>query len=349
MEKVIIADITTLHNGNLILGHSLAVSENYLKVLRGNLEIYIAGGKIYSQYFDKGILIILPFQNNNKFVENFIGRIIKKIKEAINAGIVLKGDADTVIFQSYSSLIPILIALLFSRTNSKVFIIQYKYGLRGRLINYLYKKVSSKIEGIICTNSEVGKMYNKKYLVVSDFIYTNPKNNLENVTRVEEKYKYDFSFVGIVSDGKNIEDIVENFNNTNYKVLIAGQFEDIERYKTLIKLANENIEIINKFLEEKTYRQYIKASKYILLPYKDYYNDVSSGVVYDALFYGKPVIASNVKNFEFIKEYNLGYLYEESIREVLDKQLNYNRFIENINKFLEDNIKYKDKLIKFLL
>lgn len=345
MKNVILVDITTMNKSNIILGHFVQVSKNYIQLLKDDFNIYIAGGKSYRNYIQEDNLIVLPYENSVSSQNTILGRAIKKLKEFKNICNVFKYKYDVVILQSYSNLLPLLTyLLLFGRVKSDIYVIQYRNGLKNRFIRYLYRIVCRKIKGIICTNDNVGNLYNKPYINITDYVYTGDIENMRYTT----KFKYDFGFVGNISSGKDIEEIVNTFKGTNYKVIIAGSFEDKQRYKKLLDNCTDNIKIIDEFISREKYFKYINESKYIVLPYKEYYNTASSGVVYDALFNFRPVIAKRLKTFEFIKKENIGFLYDKSIKEFLEDGHNYRTYINNLKSFLIKNKSQKEKLVKFL-
>lgn len=346
MKKLIIADITTLTENNKLYGHFPKVAQEYNDILCNKFDCYISGGKTYSNYFDMCNYIKLPFYikfNQNK---SKIKKIFVKFKELINALCVLNIDSDIVIFQSYSEL-PIFLALYMKKKcNKKIYMIQYQKGLKSKITRRIYNKVRYKINGIITSSDEVGKFYSNNYIVIPDYF---PRTDLSN--NKDEKQKYDFTILGTISEGKDYENIINVLKNTGYRVRIAGKFFDRERYNLLKKSATKNIEFIDKYLTDEEYEKYIYETKYIVLPYKSQYENKSSGVVLDAIYRKKPVIASDLSSFKFIEKYELGLLYRNSFSEVLERidEKKYKIFKENINRFVKEKEIEKDKLIEFIM
>ena len=115
--------------------------------------------------------------------------------------------------------------------------------------------------------------------------------------------------------------------------------------------ATNNIEMSDGYLSNDEYNSIIQSSKFCLLPYKNKYNDTTSGVIYDYLFRNRPVIYRDIPNFSFIKIYNAGITYKNTIEEVLahiDK-VDYLSLLNGIKKLAEDNCLSKEKLVQFLL
>lgn len=346
MKKLIIADITSLKKDNKCFGHFSNVSNMYLKIFDSSFDVRIAGGPIYLVNNYKNI-IELKFDNDIESMKNLIGRLRIKLREIINGiTLVRNKNNDIIVFQSYS-INSILISLLFVKGDKDIYLIQYRNQINRILTKILYKIVNKKISGIICPNIEVGKSYNKRYIVVPDYIYTGKSLQNEKVNK-----EYDFGMFGLMSEGKDVEDIVDTFKNTNYRVLIAGYFSDSKRYDDLINRKSKNIEIVNKYLDDDEYKMYIKNTKYVILPYKNYYKQATSGVVFDVLFNGTPVITKSYDTFSFVQDYGVGILYRNKLIEVNSSELLedkfYIRLCENIHTFILDNKTKSDELIKFI-
>lgn len=344
MKRLVIADITSLNKNGQVFGHFDKVARMYKSILKKEFEVVIAGGPIYST-IDLDT-IMLKYDNDVSLMNTIVQRMIVKLKEVLNGILLLKQkNNDIIIFQAYS-IKSILIALFFLKDKKDIYLIQYKNELNSKITRALYKLVNKKITGIICPNESVGISYNKRYLVVPDYICTQ-----DIVIETNDK-KYDLGMFGIMSEGKDVEDIVNTFKNTNYKIMIAGYFSDISRYNELVNKKSENIQIINKYLSDTEYNEYIKNSKYVILPYKDYYKSATSGVIFDVLFNYVPVITKAYDTFKIIKDYDIGILYNSTLKEIeekniLDEKL-YNNYISNIKKFINENKSQANKVINFL-
>ncbi|MDO4190052.1 MAG: hypothetical protein Q4D29_13795, partial [Lachnospiraceae bacterium] len=100
------------------------------------------------------------------------------------------------------------------------------------------------------------------------------------------------------------------------------------------------------------YNNMISATRCIILPYVDeYYNESSSGVVYDALFAKKPVITRCYEIFKFVRTYKVGILYETLNDIDFSEVMNENDFLtckRNIEAYLSDNQAYAQKLKEFI-
>lgn len=349
MKRIVIADISSIKlNGNNF-GHYGKVAIMYKKLFKSNdADVIIAGGPVYSSKTVESERIDLPYDFELECAKSKYQRLLMKIGSVIN-GISLfsKLNDDIVICQPYS--FPSwMISILFSKRKTDIYLIEYKDERHNRLNKFLYNFAKKRIKGIICPNDVVGKAYGLPYITVPDYIVTERKIRDEQIV-----YKYDFGMVGIMSLGKDIDDVIQSFANTNYKVIIAGYFNDLQRYERFVSRSTPNITIINKYLSDEEYDSILKSTKYMLLPYNEKYSAASSGVIFDILFNGRPLITRDFLNFHFVKEYGVGTLYTESIAELdydtlLDDE-NVAATCKKIDAFLEDNYQSGLRLRNYIM
>lgn len=347
-KKVIIADISSIKVENKIFGHYGKVALMYKKMLKNeNFDFFIAGGPIYKNSYKEINCLELPYDYNLDKLSNKIGKVYFKMHSTLN-GIKLFFNAKNsiVICQPYS-FISWMLSILFASRTTDIYLIEYRNELNKSINKLMYFFARKKIKGVICSSDDVGKAYGLPYIVVPDYIYC--ENKLHNKSYSPQ---YDFGMVGIMSNGKDIDDVIYTFSNTNYKVLIAGYFHNKERYQKILDKKTDNIEVVNKYLSNEEYEAFFDNVKYVLLPYAEYYKNASSGVIYDILFHRKPVITKDYPNFEFVKKYNIGVLYNKSLKELDFKLLNQEDFSEsmqnNIDEFLIENKSCAKKIIDFI-
>lgn len=344
-KRIIVADIlSNTVNGNQT-GHYFAVARNYLDIFGGNCAV--AGGPIYKNSFASGNLIVLPYN-----CEDGEHSINMRLKTFANAKALFKAaKGDVIVLQQCSTITALLCILLFHRHTSRLFLIQYNLqGLRNKAGRCLFGLVKRKIDGIVCPNEEVGKAYGIPYCVVPDYIYIGGEKH--PLVSYDDK-KYDFCVVGRISEEKGVVEVVKSLANTPYKVVIAGRPQTEELGVELRELCRgvSNIELILGFISDEEYRNYLNKSRYALLNYQGEYSNRSSGVVYDTLFSGLPVVGCKCKALQFIENYGMGYLYK-SIKEftpsdILDKT-KHAGFQKNIDNYRLKHQEYKVQLGKFL-
>ena len=168
MRRLIIADIKSPNFMGKCAGHFFAVAHNYYGLFHDNIETLVAGGPVYKQQFDKELLS-LP----NDVLLCGESKLKNKWKYFQNArNLFHKAIGDTIVIQQGGVITSFLAIAMFYHRQSKLFLIQYSNeGLRSFLGRMLYKLCKSKIDGIICPNDMVSKVYERPYCVVPDYIY----------------------------------------------------------------------------------------------------------------------------------------------------------------------------------
>ena len=350
MNKIIIADIASLAKGTSGFGHYAKVAKMYSDMFKNDTEVIIAGGPIYQKMFPDKKVFELPYNTDLNRQQGKWNLFISKLKMIVNCVRLFSSVRDEIVVCQPYSFFSWMIGIIICGKNKKIYLIEYKNELQIKLNKALYRLTKNKINGIICPNKSVGKQYEKPYITVPDYIYCEKMKM--RTSKQQGKKVYDIGIVGIMSSGKDIEDVVRTFANTSITVLIKGYFQDKKRVTRLINEATENIEIIDKYLTDSEYEDFFNKVKYVALPYSDYYKNASSGVIFDIIFHKKPIITKKYNNFDFIEKYDMGILYAKSISEVDIKKISVDRYkvmVDNIDCYLSDNQKNKNKLFNFLV
>lgn len=347
MEKIYISDIKSNVNNGKSTGHYIPVAKMYQRIFQQD-NVIVAGGPIYKKYFDESELLSLPYNISRTSLLNKI----KTMKNCIRLFNAAKGN--TIILQQSSVITSFIGILLFYHSKSKLYLIQYSNEcLKSKTGRFLYRLIKNKINGIICPTDNLGKMFDRPYCVVPDYIYTKEKNQERIAYKDFEKTKYDFCILGRIAPEKGVIESAQKLAKTKYKILIAGraQTKDLEYKLRRICSDANNIDLILDYISDEQYIQYLNQSKYALLNYQQTYSERSSGVVFDMLFNDVPVIGKECFTLNFIREENLGYLYScldnFSPELVMHKELYY-RYIVNINSYRKKHAKLMKKLKNFI-
>ena len=346
-KRLIIADIKSPNFMGKCTGHFFAVAHNYYGLFKENVETLVAGGPVYRQQFKKELLslpndVLLcgesKFKNKWKYFQNARSLFHKAI-------------GDTIVIQQGGVITSFLAIAMFYHRQSKLFLIQYSNeGLRSFLGRMLYKLCKSKIDGIICPNDMVGKVYERPYCVVPDYIYLDRKEQID-IPFCEKKY--DVCFVGRIEEEKGVLDVARKIAGTKYRMVIAGKVRDSQLGEKLQALNSRcsNIELHLGYVTDEEYYGYIRNSRFCILNYQGEYSRRSSGVVLDTIFNNVPIIGKRCKAFDFIAQFGCGYIYENleelSLEDILTEQ-NYERFLNNIALYKQKHVEYAEKLKKFL-
>ncbi|MBR5971926.1 MAG: glycosyltransferase [Paludibacteraceae bacterium] len=345
MNKLYIADVGSfVHNGRST-GHYIPLAQNYIDVLSGAFDVIVAGGPSYRESFHGEQFLELPYDTQGtgwKDRIHLFKNCIKLFKSAKGECIVLQ----------QSSIVTAFIGIgLFFRKKSKLFVIEYSSSsINSSIKRLFYKLAKNKIDGILCPNEEVGKAFGRPYCVIPDYIYAGITNT--TVVPYDEK-KYDLCIVGRIAPEKGSAEVARKYANSNIRLLIAGRPQSKElgdELKTVCK-GSSNIDLRLGFIEREDYERYFRESRYSILNYQREYSIRSSGVVFDTLFNGVPVIGKRCKALQFIEDYGCGKLYDciedFDIEEFLSQDM-FKQFIENIEAYKTSHVQYKKTLESFI-
>lgn len=330
-DIIVIADIASIRVDSNIFGHYGKIAQMYYNMFQEKYYVKISGGPIYSTMSN---FTLLPYDHTLEEMRGLYGQLKFKLHCIINGLQLFKRNKNSIIFCQPYSFFSWMISIILSPKKSKLFLIEYKNELTSSLDRILFGLAKRKIDGILCPNSKIGDKYRLPYFCVSDYVY-----DKEDYPIFEKKCQYDFGVFGIMSSGKDIKHVIKTFAGTKYRVLIAGYCGG--RYEDFIKESASNITIIDKYLSDEEYSDSIRRTKIVILPYKDDYKNQSSGVVYDVLFRGKPVLTRKYDNFKFINSYHVGETYDKTIDEIdLDLMVQKAQsgwYYEQVKKFITQN------------
>ena len=105
------------------------------------------------------------------------------------------------------------------------------------------------------------------------------------------------------------------------------------------------------YLPEKTLDDILFSSSYVVLNYSDDYSEHSSGIVYDALAHGCPILGRRCKGLRFAEDGELGCFYnglEEVDIERLLEAKRINRFVRNVSTYINGQVLAAEKLNNYL-
>lgn len=349
-KEIIIADLrSNCSYKGISTGHYIPVAKMYQELFREVCNVFVAGGPVYESSFSKDCFIKLPF---NVSGDSFF----HKLKLFCNSiCFFTKAKGKTIILQQSSDVTTHLALALFYWGGSKLFMIRYScHGIDSVFKKSIYTLCRYKIAGIICPDQRVADAYKRPHIIVPDYIYVD-KAKAVTPSSFSNK-KYDFCMIGRISEEKGIVEIAEILAKRNYKTIIAGKPQTQELADKLCQICHNssNIELVLNYISDEQYHQYLNDSRYTILNYKGEYSERSSGVVFDTLFAGVPVLGKRCKALEFIEQFNVGYLYNElndfdniNFSTLITKEI-YLGFLENINKYKLVHRDYRNILRSFV-
>ena len=226
----------------------------------------------------------------------------------------------------------------YSKKNSLLFLIQ-------RSIFYLNLIILNLFECKIIVHKKqdqvnINRFFKGKIYIID---YPSPKNKF-----IKKKYRGDKSLLifGQVRDDKDMISSVKKAINDNFKITIAGKVVTKDEFWKNLK-RKKKINIIDKFISNKTLENLIKKNDFILLPYGNNYGG-SAGPLKDSLSFGQPVICSNIKQFAlFLNKNDVGFLQNKKLKYKLDKidKKKYNILQQNCKSYASKN-NFNNFLIK---
>lgn len=299
-NRLIIADIASHNSNGKSFGHYFAVAENYSRVL----GCTIAGGPIYRSKFEDAL--ILPYDGLT--TDNVV---IKKWKQLMNCRALFRAtQGGTVILQHAALATAIFGTLLFKKKHTKLFLITYNdEGYNRPFMRFFYNMAKRKVNGVICPFEFVGRGYDLPAIVVPDYLYC--EDQFQTLSKVDKKY--DLCVIGNITPEKGVREVIDLAIQQSVSLIVAGRpaSPELEKELQYAVADHKNITAKFKFLSEEEYLDIINSSLYCVLNYQDKsYSTRSSGVAYDLLFRGTPIIGRRCTALNYIEEKGMGVLFD---------------------------------------
>jgi len=342
---MILADIANYNTGGKSVGHYYSVADNYLEIFP---DCKIAGGPVYLSHYKQESLLLLPYDSAPS------GQVmLSKWREWLNFRALKKMSGnDTLVFQQAALATAIIYIALSRRFKGKVYLIAYdNMSVRSIFKRAFFRLAKKKIDGIICPNDEVGRSFGSlPFCVVPDYIYT---GNKTTASLTYQEKKYDFCMIGRIVKEKGIVEAVDHLSKYNCKLLVAGRPDNEDLKNELKKLANgnNNIELHLGYIDDADYKRYMYQSRYAVLNYSGEYSLRSSGVIYDVLFSGLPVIGSKCSALQMVENHNCGILFKNiedfNPSEILNEKC-YDAYRKGIEKYRNSHRGYIEELKTFV-
>lgn len=190
--------------------------------------------------------------------------------------------------------------------------------------------------------SEIGIKNKSKIIYVPHPNYINIYGKTAVDTTPNDKLK--LLFLGLVKPYKNIELLVEVFNELNLKnakLSICGFAEENYKKELLRKTtANKNIEFHLKFIEDNNIPQILAKHHILVTPYNSR-SVLNSGSTILAFSYKRSVLSPNNGTLSDFENQNMFFSYEytnyEEHKKILKEKILflYENYVDNYNKLLD--------------
>lgn len=275
------------------VGHAVKVTNEYSEILKEKYAVKLAASpciakKSNSLFFKE----ILTLRYNISIVGNGIGkRIADKFKLFANIHEILK-EKGVLFFYQVDFFFFLYILLLYKKKKDRrlvclIYHQDFTGGKLSKVLKSVYKRALRKIDGVIYTQAEQ-PVEHPDSIWIPDFFYSEEQYTPYQKMEKEERVVC----VGTMNRYKQLEKLVEAFAQTKMPLIIAGRFDESERYHKLLSLKTENVEIQNRNLSYEEYLELIATSKYSILPYDmQQYVNRTSGVLLESIYVGSIPVA----------------------------------------------------------
>ena len=244
------------------------------------------------------------------------------------------------------------ICILLCYRKCDLYLIKYHTdGVNKHWKRFLFSLIKHRIKGIICPSDEIGRAHALPYCVVPDYIYTGSRNS--NDWKNYSERKYDFCCLGRIEPEKGVLEVAKKYKGSKYNILIAGNPRSKQLSDELIKICKDasNIDLRLGYLSDEDYNEALHDTRYAMLNYHGVYANRSSGVVFDMVFNGVPVVGRKSLALQFVCDENVGVLYDDinvfNPEKLFDSVI-HNFYLENIKKYFLKHKYFKQELATFL-
>lgn len=310
------------------------VNKDYLTFDGTKVPIYRVG---FKASYGEGFKNIMPYIRFQKEIISFIKNNKYDIIHAC--------DFDT-------ALSSIVIAKI-KRIKFIFDIFDFIYGNPKNLFEKLIKKIEIQIANnsdavIICTEErkrQIKESKPKKTIVVHN---TPSKKQLtKEEVIVEKSKKIKICYIGILQDGRLLDEIGKYFSEHNEEELYIGGFGKYEAYFRDLSEHYPNIKYFGKISYGKTL--YIESMCDIMLgiydPKIENHKYAAPNKFYESLFVGKPIImVKNTGMSSIVKDNNIGILidyninsFAEGLKILIDRKKEWPNMKKRMNNLYEDS------------
>lgn len=305
-DKICIADyISSVDQKSKPIGHAKKVLIENCEWLSDQYEVTCAASKEYLEDIDDMKKKKLPFktiEGNN--YSGLWGRAKKIFISWINIFCCFY-NGGYVWFDNIDILL--VLYLYFHPVKCKRTVISlYTNCFEKKYHNYMLKSISHRVK-LLITSSKVDMIDNSLY--IPDYLY---KQDIYGKYLKNTKVN-DFICLGLMSRDKDLEGLIQCFNNRKEKLFIVGHFTDKEWFERLKAIASINVQLLDIYLDYDVYLTLLSKFKFSILPYSgEVYAKKTSGVVLESIFlktipvtYKKLLENWNVKGIGYDKIENI--------------------------------------------
>lgn len=334
-------------DGNPV-GHAVKVTNEYSEILKEKYAVKLAASPCIAKKSDSTHFEEVEHLKYDICIEGngIVKRIADKFKLISNIHQILKSDGVYFFYQvDFFFFFYMLFCYRIRKDRNIICLIYHQDFTGGRLSGVLqsvYKSALKKIDGVIYTQAE-HPIEHANSVWIPDFFYSEKQYaSYQKMDKMERA-----ACVGTMNRYKQLEELVKAFAGAEMPLVIAGRFDDNDRYQKLLALKTDNIEIQNRNLSYEEYLELVATSKYSILPYDmEQYKNRTSGVLLESIYVGSIPVAPKLlleqNHLDGIGYENLSQLlgtdgllsqrYKVDFRSVYDKY-DGNNFIDFLDKW----------------
>jgi glycosyltransferase involved in cell wall biosynthesis len=290
---------------------------------------------------------------NKRWYENIVSNI-KSLKPNL---ILITSEADIAMYMAKWPKDCIIIMHTLSEFNGNISIKKANMEsllklIENRIKSIVTKRFINRISGVIVFEEKSEKILAKLVLKkITRIPYRLFDCDRLNRCKDHTGRPLLISTVGVIYAGKDYEFslncMLSMISSGIIRYRIAGlPFDDYG--KRIVRMLNEKYEFTNierriEYMSLDEYNNEIRSADFILLPYLEVRSEQASGVMFDAIENGTPIIVPDVEPFRtYLYNYKIGLLYksndEKSLIDIINKASNMDRkgFLKEINRFKSD-------------
>lgn len=322
------------------IGHSPKVLSEYADLLKDSFRLEAILPLCVHEAVKTEIFAAirnLPYQIVEEGKSGILKRVVDKYKMFRNISMANKYSNHKICWYYRTDFFLFLYYFFHRKPKNKTMICllyqqKFAMGFLGKLLDFIFRKGLSKFDAVIYTQKDM-KIPHPNSFYMPDYYYDEKYEEYKGASK-ENKVVC----LGTMNQHKELEKLVDVFNENGMELEIAGRFLDQQRYVKLKSRAKDNICIENVVLSEDEYYRKLAGAKYSILPYDmKMYEGRTSGVLLETVFVGTIPIAP-AKLLEENEICGLGY---DGLHE-LSNQL----FFDNVRVNKSDNLLTDKNIIK---
>lgn len=303
------------------IGHTSKVLNEYVDLLKDSFEINVIAHPNLLETADKGCFCSIKYLEHcicEEEKKTFFIRIKDKIKLFRNIHQIWKQKGYDVIWFFRGDFFLLLYALFHRKVKgTKYYCLmyhnQYGKGIVAQIVDFIYRHGIRRFDGMIYTQEKMSVPHDNTFFM-PDYLYQADKYCEFIVGEKVDKVVC----VGTMNRDKDLEGLVQAFNENGYPLEIAGRFLEREHFEYLKSIAKENIQIQNVILTKDEYNRKLGEARYSIIPYKmSAYSGRTSGVLQESMFLQALPIAPK----QLLEDNNVPGIGYNNLKELGKKEL----------------------------